>query len=200
MAKILTSEYTMDLVVPQLEAMSDDDFFSFCLQNKHLKIERDENHQILFMPPEGTNAAAVNFRIALAFGKWNEIKNNGIGFGSSAGFYLPDTSMRSPDLAWISKEKWNALDSAEQVKFAHIAPDFVIEVMSPSDRQKDARAKMLKWIQNGVLLAWLIDPAKQEVYIYRADNTVSKVEGFTGKISGEDVLEGFEFDLNILLQ
>ena len=77
MAKIVTSEYAFDLVVPQLEEMNDDDFFSFCLQNKHLKIERDENHQIIFMPPEGISASAMNFNIALALGKWNELKNDG---------------------------------------------------------------------------------------------------------------------------
>ena len=58
---------------------------------------------------------------------------------------------------------------------------------------------MNKWIQNGVRLAWLIVPKQHTVFIYRADSTVNKVEGFDKKLSGEDVLPGFEFDLSVLL-
>lgn len=71
MVKILTSEYTMDLVAPQLDGMTDDDFFSFCLQNKHLKIERDENHQIIFMPPEGISSSNMGVNIATDLNNWN---------------------------------------------------------------------------------------------------------------------------------
>lgn len=195
MAKILTSEYTLDLVMPQLESMTDDEFFAFCQQNKHIKIERDENHQIIFMPPEGFETATKNFDISLALGNWNKGKKMGVVFGSSAGFTLPDTSMRSPDSGWISNQKWNSLDKEDRRKFAHIAPEFVVELMSPSDNQKDAKAKMQKWIENGVLLAWLIDPKKQEAYIYREDGTISRVEGFNNILGGENVLPGFEFDL-----
>lgn len=188
----------MELIAPQLEDMSDDDFFSFCLQNKHLKIERDETHQIIFTPPEGISSSNFGINIATDINNWNRIKNKGKTFGSSSGFFLPDTSMRSPDVAWMSMEKWNALSEEEKQKFPYTAPEFVVEVMSPTDRPKDAKAKMQKWIQNGVLLAWLIDPQKEEVFIYRSDNTVSRIEGFTGKLSGENILAGFEFDLNIL--
>lgn len=188
----------MDLIAPQLEGMADDDFFIFCLQNKHLKIEREENHQIIFMPPEGLATAAMNADILYELARWNKEKNKGIAFGSSAGFYLPDTSMRSPDAAWMSMEKWNNLDKEERLKFAHIAPEFIIELMSPSDNQKDAKAKMQLWIENGVLLGWLIDPQKKEAYIYRADGTISKTKGFNNKLSGEDILPGFILDLAAL--
>jgi Uma2 family endonuclease len=198
MAKIVTSEYTLDLVAPQLEGMTDDEFFTFCLQNKHLKIERDEKHQILFMPPEGLEISAKNGSIFFELAVWNKQKGLGIAFGNSAGFYLPDTSMKSPDAAWLSNEKWNSLDNEERNKFGHVTPEFVVELMSPSDNQRDAKAKMQKWIENGVLLGWLIDPKKKEVYIYREDGTINKLEGFAHQLSGETVLPGFLFDLSVL--
>ncbi len=198
MAKILTSEYSLDILAPQLEAMTDDEFFGFCLQNKHLKIERDENHQILFTPPEGLETAAMNGIIYLTFGIWYMQNDAGIAFGSSAGFSLPDSSMRSPDAAWVSKKKWGGMDKGDQAKFGHVTPEFIVELMSPSDNQKDAKAKMQKWIENGVLLGWLIDPAKKEAYIYRADGTIAKVDGFDNTLSGENVLPGFGFDLSTL--
>lgn len=199
MAKILTSEYSMDLFAPQLEDMSDDEFFSFCEQNKHIHIERDENHQIIFMPPVSTEYSALNFELNVDLGIWNRKLKLGIAFESSAGFFLPDTSMKSPDASWISFEKWNSLTQEQKGKFAYVTPDFVIELMSPSDNQKQARQKMEKWIENGVLLGWLIDPKAQEAFIYRADGTINKVQGFQNKLGGENVLPGFELDLSILL-
>jgi Uma2 family endonuclease len=198
MAKILTSEYSLDLIAPQLENMTDDEFFDFCGQNKHTHIERDENHQIIFMPPGGIHTSAMNVTIASKLFNWNSGKNIGIVFGSSAGFYLPDTSMKSPDAAWMSREKWESLSSEEQSKFAHVCPEFVVELMSPSDDQKLARLKIKKWIENGVQLGWLIDPKLKETFIYRADGTIEKVQGFTTKLSGEHVLPGFELDLSAL--
>ncbi len=71
--------------------------------------------------------------------------------------------------------------------------------MSPSDDFRQLQDKMLRWIKNGVRLGWLIYPEKQLIYIYRADGTVTKVAGFNNTLSGEDVLENFSFDLQILL-
>ncbi len=106
--------------------------------------------------------------------------------------------MRNPDAAWISNERWNQIEKEERKKFAYLAPDFIIELMSPSDRLKPAKHKMEKWIKNGVLLAWLIDPENEVVYIYKTGGAIEQVNGFDKKLSGEDVLQGFELDLSIL--
>lgn len=199
MAKIITTDYIMNVVMPpQVDYMSDEEFFSFCLENKNIKIERDENHQILFMPPEGNFTANDNFKIALKLGTWIEKNETGIGFGTSVGFTLPDTSVRSPDVAWVSLENWNSVDAKEKEKFARITPDFIIELMSPSDNQKATMEKMEMWRKNGVRLGWLIDPKKRESFIYRIDGTINKVEGFDKILFGEDVLPGFELNLTIL--
>jgi Uma2 family endonuclease len=47
-------------------------------------------------------------------------------------------------------------------------------------------------------LGWLINPKTEEVFIYRQDGTIAKVSGFDNKLSGENILKGFEFDLNLL--
>ena len=72
-----------------------------------------------------------------------------------------------------------------------------MELISPSDRLSQAKNKMTKWIRNGVKLGWLIDPKAQQTFIYRADGTVDKIS-FNEKLSGEDVLPGFELDLSII--
>lgn len=95
-------------------------------------------------------------------------------------------------------DKWNSLSSDQKEKFSYLTPDFIIELMSPSDRLNDLKKKMVKWIDNGVRLGWLIDPDSQQTFIYRADATVDKIISFDKKLSGEDVLPGFELDLSIL--
>ncbi len=98
----------------------------------------------------------------------------------------------------MSIDKWNSLSDDQKERFAYITPDFIIELMSPSDRLKILKKKMVKWIENGVKLGWLIDPLSQQTFIYRADGTIDKIISFDKKLSGEDVLPGFELDLSIL--
>lgn len=198
MAKIVTGDYNLDLEYPLLDNMSDEEFFNFCAQNKNVKIERDENHQILIMAPAGNDSSAKNTQINFELESWNRKTKLGIVFDSSAGFYLPDTSMRSPDAAWISNNKWKTISQKEKKKFGYITPDFIIELMSPSDRLNQAKSKMDKWIKNGVQLAWLIAPENEITWIYKADGTIKKINGFDKKLSGEKVLKGFEFDLSVL--
>lgn len=184
----LEERYKVPLYLPDKEEMSREEFFQFCAANKHLRIERDEQNQILIMPPAGGESGRKHIKIAFAIEEWNRKR-----------FELPDGSMRSPDAAWIKKEKWNNLSRKERSEFLPFAPDFLVEVMSASDKLTAAQAKMNKWIQNGTRLAWwLIHSKKRITFIYRADGTVDKVEGFDKKLSGENVLPGFEFDLSVL--
>ena len=198
MAKIVTKEYAFDLNYPPLEQMSDDEFYHFCEQNKSVPIERDENHQILFMPPASSEYSFRNSDLIIDLGNWNRKHKLGLVAESSAGFFLPDTSMRSPDAAWISFDRWNAVTEDRRKGFAYVTPDFVAELASPSDNLNGLKVKMEKWRTNGVRLGWLIDAANETVLIYREDGTISKIEGFENTLSGETVLPGFEFDLKIL--
>ncbi len=198
MAKIITAQYEMELQYAPFESMTDEEFFHFCEQNKDVPIERDENHQILFMPPASSESSGKNSEIIIDLGNWNRKLKSGLIFESSGGFFLPDTSMRSPDAAWISHERWNALTEKQRKGFAYIAPDFVIELASPSDKITQLKVKMERYRINGVKLGWLIDPKTETVFIYRIDGTISKIEGFNHTLNGEDVLPGFEFKLEVL--
>ena len=106
--------------------------------------------------------------------------------------------MKSPDAAWISNERWMKVSAEEKKKFAYIAPDFVIELMSPSDRLSELQTKMEKWIANGVLLGWLIVPKTQQTFIYRKNGSIDIVKGFEKKLSGEDILPEFVLNLEEL--
>ena len=110
-------------------------------------------------------------------------------------FTLPNDAKRSPDAFWILKEKYYALSEEErEERFARIVPDFVIELRSKSDNLRNLQNKMREYVENGVRLGWLIDPYEKKLHIYRADRSVEVLEK-PEKVSGEDVLPGFELDL-----
>lgn len=178
---------------------TDDELFEFCVANKELRIERDKNGQIIIMPPVGSLSSHHNFSVNAIFGQWAMAnKNLGLAFDSSGGFRLPNKAMRSPDAAWISKERWERLAVAEQKKFAPLTPDFIIEVRSESDSLPEQKDKMNEWITNGCRLAWLIDPIEQKAYIYTAEGLTQTINSFDEKLSGGEVLPGFELDLSLL--
>jgi Uma2 family endonuclease len=111
---------------------------------------------------------------------------------------MPNNAMRSPDVSWIKKEKWEALPKEDRKRFAHICPDFVIELMSESDSIKDTMEKMEEWIANGCLLGWLIDPESRITYIYKSQHAPTQIP-FSETLSGETVLPGFELKLDEII-
>ena len=178
--------------------MSDKEFYDFCQQNELFKIERDENKQIIIMPPTNTNTGRTNGKLFFELELWNRIMNRGVCFDSSTGFTLPDGSVRSPDASWLSADKWDQLSTKEKNEFSRICPDFLIELKSKTDNLQTLTKKMAKWIKNGCRLAWLINPENKTVQIFRENGTEEMIQDFDKILSGENVLPEFELNLKIL--
>ena len=172
------------------ERLNDDEFFAFCQANPSLRIERDETGQIIFEMPTGLQTSVTNSALNGEVYLWNRQYTLGVVADSNGGFMLPDNSVRAPDVAWISRERWGAVTEAERKKFGHVCPDFVIELMSDTDEKYTLPAKMEKYLRNGVRLGWQIDPFTQQTTIYRPDQA-PQVVPFTETLNGEDVLPGF---------
>jgi Uma2 family endonuclease len=184
--------------------MDDGEFYEFCRQNDHLKFERNADGTIIAMPNTGGKTGNRNTKITSRLDLWSE-SAGGLAFDSSTAFKLPNGATRSPDAAWVSDSRWNQLSDEEQEKFPPIAPEFVVELIrdagrSKSDSQTSAEAKMEEYVANGVLLAWLIDTKREEVFIYRTDGTISRHTDFDMPLSGETVLPGFAFNLRLFLR
>ncbi|MBV6643776.1 MAG: Uma2 family endonuclease [Cyclobacteriaceae bacterium] len=186
------------LKFPEHLTFTDDELFAFCQKNPELNIERDKHLNLIIMSPTGSLTGNINSKILIRLGIWNDEMNSGRVFDSSTGFTLPDRSMRSPDVSWVSNEQWDKLTLDQKMKFAPVCPEFVVEVKSPSDSLKELKNKMTEWMANGVRLAWLIDTEEHKVNIYNKNGSRQVIESFDTKLGGGDVLPGFQFDLSLL--
>jgi Uma2 family endonuclease len=183
--------------IPEMPSMDNDRLYNFCVYNPELKIERNHKGELLIMAPTGGETGNRNSKITKKLAIYEDKNPSGISFDSSTGFLLPNEAIRSPDASWISTERWNALHPEKRKKFVPLAPDFLIELLSESDEISFAQIKMQEWMENGVRLAWLLDPFQKTSYIYRKNREVEVVMGMN-TLSGEDVLPGFELDLSVI--
>jgi Uma2 family endonuclease len=163
-------------VVVRLEApVTDEELLDLSRQNRTYRIERNAKGELEIMSPVASKGGHLEFFIAGELYLWIR-EHGGLAFSSSSGFTLPDRSVRSADLAWISESRWNALSEAQQSRYAAICPDFVTEILSETDRRATLEAKMEMWIANGAQLAWMIDPFAATVSIYRPEAAVEVLE------------------------
>ncbi|MDX2242196.1 MAG: Uma2 family endonuclease [Leptolyngbyaceae cyanobacterium bins.302] len=177
--------------------LTDKQFLDVCQANPDVKFEQNSKGELIIVSPTGGETGNDNFEIAADFAFWNREVKRGVGFDSSTCFKLPNEAKRSPDVAWITKERWEALAPENRKKFPPIAPDFVLELVSPSDDLADVQAKMREYLENGLRLGWLIDPDSKLVEIYRQNQPIEVLES-PETLSGEDVLPGFVLNLQTI--
>jgi Uma2 family endonuclease len=174
--------------------LTDEQFYQLCVTNPEQPLELTAQGVLIVMPPVGGESGKREFRLSGQLFAWNEVSELGEAFSSSTIFKLPLGSKRSPDVAWIECSRWKAISPEEQEKFPPLAPDFVIELRSRTDKLSDLQQKMAEYQANGVRLGWLINPQQQQVEIYRLGQEVEVIQSPMA-LSGESVLPGFTLNL-----
>ena len=167
--------------------------------NEPYRLERGADGALMVEEPTGGETSARNASINERLHTWNRERGLGRVFDSNGGFLLPNGAVFAPDASWIPREKWDSLTQAERRGFLPLCPDFVVELMSPSDRLSSLQAKMDLYQEQGCRLGWLIDADKREVYIYRQGKPVERIHDFSISLDGESVLPGFELPLSDLI-
>jgi len=175
--------------------VSDRAFWAFCRDNPELRLERSARGDLIVMAPAALDSSSRNAGITAQLWLWNQRSGLGVVFDSSAGFTLPNSAIVGPDAAWIAADRWDALSERDRGAFAHVSPDFVVELRSASDSKNTLRKKMVEYLAQGVRLGWLIDPKVGEVEIYRRNSAVEMLAR-PARLTGEDILPGFVLDLN----
>ena len=183
----------MPMMTPSL--MTADEILTLDLPGKSTELVR--GRLVVHEPPStlhGIAAAKLLYRVA------HHVFQNDLGVVASqdTGFHIfsePDT-VRAPDVAFISKER---MVEVPLRGYAKIAPDLVVEIVSPGDRRGEVLAKVGDWLNAGSVLVWVIDPVKRAAQVYRADGDVGLVAE-DGVLEGEDVLPGWTCRLDEVLR
>jgi Uma2 family endonuclease len=178
--------------------LTDAEFEALCRDNENVQLERTKEGVIRMNPPAGGLAGDGNAEIIRQLRNWWMGHRQGRVFDSNTGFYLPDSSMLSPDAAYIVPERLKGVTKAELTGFPRLCPDFLIELLSESDSVAKAKNKTDLWIDNGASLGWLVSPYEQKVYVYQPGSKVSEVSGKS--VSGVGPVKGFTLDLEEVLR
>jgi len=177
-----------------LKPINDDEFLKLSRENQDLQIEMTKDGDLIIMPGTGGLTGNRNARIIARAVMWAEKDGTGVTFDSDTIFRLSNGAKRLPDFSWVKNEKWNSLDEKEKEKIVPFAPDFLIELRSPSDSLEDLQTKMQEYIENGASLGWLIDPTERKVYVYCRNDEIEILEN-PKEISGEPLLKDFTLNL-----
>jgi Uma2 family endonuclease len=184
----------LTLTLKPVYSLSNDQFQQLCWANPELKLERTRAGELVIMSPTGGETGRQNSQLNFQIQLWNQKYQLGEVFDSSTGFILPNGAIRSPDVAWVERSRWEALTPEQREKFLPLCPDFVIELVSPSDSVQKKRGKMEEYRENGCGLGWLIHRPENQVEIYRP-NCEIEVLNLPTKVFGENILVNLEMNL-----
>ena len=185
---------TFTLNIPSVVGLTDEQFYQLCIANEPRRLELSQEGKLIIMSPTGGESGIRNANLTTELNLWNRKTKLGKVFDSSTEFKLPSGAYRCPDVAWIKLERWQGLTPEQKQKFPPICPDFVIELRSESDSLSELRKKMIDYQNNGVSLAWLIDPQTLLVEIYRQgkeNETLMFSVNNPPLLSGEGILPEF---------
>jgi Uma2 family endonuclease len=146
--------------------------------------------ELVPMTPSSLESSSLGHRIGRIVGNFVDAHDLGMMTGADGGYVLfPDReTLRVPDVGFIRKDRVPPV--AERSRFARLAPDLVVEVLSPSDRMVDALSKVAMYLQAGVRLVWLIDPDSKTITVFRPD-AAPRTMGLGDTLDGGDVLPDF---------
>ena len=192
--QIVVEELTPPMVIQWEHGMTDDEFYRFCANNPDLRIERTAEGDLVIMPPTGSETGFRNSKLTARLTIWAEKDGRGQSFDSSSGYILPDGAVLSPDVSWVLNSRLEALSREQKRGLLHLCPDFVVELMSPSDRLSKLKAKMQEWMENGAQLGWLLDPDHRAAYIYRPGREPEQILD-PERLFGEGPVAGFVLEL-----
>jgi Uma2 family endonuclease len=174
--------------------MTHDQFFDFCQQNRQVRLERTAEGELIIMPPAAGESVQQDLALGAQLYYWAKRDGAGEPFGATAGFVLPNGATRSPDASWVLKSRLAGLTAEQRKKFLPLSPDFVAEVLSPTDSLPQTKAKMEEYIANGSRLGWFLNPRTRQVHIFRPGQAVQTIDA-AASLAGDPELPGFVLDL-----
>ena len=150
--------------------------------------------EIIKMSPTNVEHGYLENEIGRLLGNFVAGKKNGWVLTGEVGIFIqrnPDT-IRAADVVFISKER---VPERPRQGFLEIAPELVVEIVSPTDRWSDLHDKIEEYFGIGVQWVWIVEPTRQVIRVYSAP---TKVEIVAEQLQGEGILAGFELSVSHL--
>jgi Uma2 family endonuclease len=97
--------------------------------------------------------------------------------------------VRKPDTSFIRLDRLTAAQAADE-GHCPVAPDLMVEVVSPNDLAYEIDRKVRDFLRAGTRLVWVVNPQVQTVQVHRA-GSIGAILGENDELGGEDVLPGF---------
>jgi len=186
--------YVPRMPPPPPALMTADELLHVRIPDKRVELVRG---RLVVREPAGLRHGRVAMELARLLANYVGDRGMGRVYAAETGFTVardPDT-VRAPDVAFIRRDR---LPDPEPLGFPDLAPDLVVEVLSPGDRPGEILAKVADWLSAGTRLVWVVDPLRQVARVYRQDGSETIVTA-EAALEGEDVLPGFECPLATIL-
>ena len=142
----------------------------------------------IVVSPAGYTHSAVGMRIGHLIQTYLDEHPIGEIAGADLGVVFENGDLRSPDLTFVRKEKVPSGEAHE--RFLQVVPDLVVEVLSPSDSMRFVGHKIGEFLECGVPIVWLVDPAQRTVTVYRSLTNTERY-AVDDTINAEPILPGF---------
>lgn len=132
--------------------------------------------------------------IILAIGRYLESNNVGAVAGAQGLIRFRIGLVRVPDVSFI---RWDSVEDTDEIEnpdgaFLEVAPDFVVEILSPSNSTNEMAMKLDEYAKAGVKLVWYVDSERKEVAVFpNAKAAAKRIVGVEGELDGGTVLPGF---------
>lgn len=149
------------------------------------------NGEICVMSPSSSLNASVALRIGRFLDEYVEKHNLGYATGADGGYRLGHRNVLVPDVAFISAGRTRGPGD----NVFEVAPDLAVEVISPSETNRQVLDKARAYLQAGTELVWAVYPREQLIDVIRLtgdDHLDIETLTIEGVLSGGDVLPGFE--------
>lgn len=170
----------------RIDLMTAEELERFNLPGKWTELVRG---RLIVREPPGTYHGVVAANLLLLVGQHVRANALGVVCSQDTGFKIasdPDT-VRASDVAFVAKSREQLIAHRG---YAEMAPDLVVEFLSPEDRPGEVLNKIGDWLDAGTRLVWVIDPLRRDARVYRLDGSLSSIDD-TGLLDGEDVVPGF---------
>jgi Uma2 family endonuclease len=82
-------------------------------------------------------------------------------------------TVRAADIAFVAKGR--IPPDADTSKYLELAPDLVVETLSPSDTALEVEEKVAQWLAAGVRLVITMNPPLRSVTLHRPPNEIIKL-------------------------